>query len=49
MSSNLKDDRDNSQEEKLINLDEEEEETSQLIKLEKSNFGNNIKTPFKKC
>ena len=48
-SSNLKDDRDNSQEEKLISLDEEEEESSQLNKLEKSNFGNNFRTPFKNC
>ena len=37
----------NSQEEKLISLDEEEEESSQLNKLEKSNFVNNSKAPFK--
>ena len=30
-------------------MDEEEEETSQINNLEKSNFGNNVKTPFKKC
>jgi len=29
--------------------EEEEEETSQLNELEKSNFENNFKIPFKKC
>ena len=29
-------------------MDEEEEETSQLNELEKSNFENNFKIPFKK-
>jgi len=45
----LKDDKDNSQKEKLISLDEEEEEICHLNKLEKINFGNSSKVPFKKC
>ena len=42
----LKDNKDNSQEEKLISLDEEEE-ICHLNKLEKTNFGNSFKVPFK--
>ena len=46
----LKDDKDNSQEEKLISLDEKEEEgICHLNKLEKTNFGNSFKVSFKKC
>ena len=44
----LKDDKDNSQEKKLISLDEEEEEIYHLNKLEKTNFRNSSKVPFKK-
>ena len=47
----LKDDKDNSQEEKLISLDEEDEEEGicHLNKLEKTNFGKSFKVFFKKC